>query len=130
MIGTSAPAVSEAGMSEARIRREHRLIRPHRDRLAIGDLPATRHDDEAPRDAKDRLHVVVDDDEGPAALVELPDRRDDVLAQSRMHAREGLVEEQHRGFEHQASPKLEQLLLSAGEILGAELLEGCEIQKL
>src|SRR5262249_956629 len=77
-----------------------------------------------------RLHVVIDHDEGPAAVVEFPDRRDDVLAQSRMHPGKGFVEEQHRGFQHQASPKLEQLLLSAGEIFGVELLEGREIQEL
>src|SRR5215468_10019770 len=117
-------------MSEACIRRKHGLIHPHDARLAVGDLPAPRHDDEAPREAKDRLHVVVDDDEGPPPLVEFADRRDDLLAQSRMHAREWLVEEQYRGFQHQTTPKLEQLLLSAGEVLGLELLDRRQIQEL
>src|SRR5499425_2443748 len=117
-------------MSEACIRRKHGLIHPHDGRLAVGDLSAPRHDDEAPREAKDRLHVVVDDDEGPPALVELPDRSDDLLAQSRMHARERLVEEQYGGFQHQTAPELEQLLLSAGEVLGLELLDRRQIQEL
>src|SRR5215467_7549223 len=47
-----------------------------------------------------------------------------------MHARERLVEEQYRGFQHQTAPELEQLLLSAGEVLGLELLDRRQIQEL
>jgi len=92
------------------------LIRPHRVRGAIGDLAAARHDHEAPRDAQDRLHVVIDDHERPPALVELPDARHELVAQPRMHARERLVEEQHRGLQHQAAPELQQLLLPTREV--------------
>src|SRR5262252_3978701 len=47
-----------------------------------------------------------------------------------MHARERLVEEQDRGLQHQTAPELEQLLLSAREVLGLELLDRRQVQEL
>src|SRR5437870_1674383 len=86
-------------MSEPRIGGQHGLIRPHRVRLTVGDLAPARHDDEAPRDAQDGLHVVIDDDERPAALVELANPVEELVMQPRMHASERLVQEQHSGPE-------------------------------
>src|SRR5215813_3090866 len=47
-----------------------------------------------------------------------------------MHARERLVEKQDRGLQHQTAPELEQLLLSAREVLGLELLDRRQVQEL
>ncbi len=66
---------------------------------------------------------MIDDHERPAALVELADPRHELVAQPRVHARERLVEEQHRGLQHQAAPELQELLLPAREVSGMELLE-------
>src|SRR3989442_327274 len=58
-------------ISESGIGGQHGLIRPDRVRRAVGDLAPASHDDEAPRDAQDGLHVVIDDNERPPTAVEL-----------------------------------------------------------
>src|SRR5216117_827075 len=99
-------------ISESGIGGQHGLIRPDRVRRAVGDLAPARHDDETPRDAQDGLHVVIDDNERPPTAVELANPLEELVTKPRMNAAERLVEEQHRGLQHQAAPELQQLLLA------------------
>src|SRR3989441_4693245 len=104
-------------ISESGIGGQHGLIRPDRVRRAVGDLAPARHDDETPRDAQDGLHVVIDDNERPPTAVELANPLEELVTKPRMNAGERLVEEQHRGLQHQAAPELQQLLLATRQVL-------------
>src|SRR2546427_13102219 len=86
-------------ISESGIGGQHGLIRPDRVRRAVGDLAPASHDDEAPRDAQDGLHVVIDDNERPPTAVELANPLEELVTKPRMNAGERLVEEQHRSEE-------------------------------
>src|SRR2546425_1212343 len=116
-------------ISESGIGGQHGLIRPDRVRRAVGDLAPAPHDDETPRDAQDGLHVVIDDNERPPTAVELANPLEELVTKPRMNAGERLVEEQHRGLQHQAAPKLQQLLLAARQVLRRQPLDVGERQE-
>src|SRR5215469_18865607 len=77
---------------QPRIRRQHGLVRAHGCRRAVRDLAAPRHHDEPAGDAENRFHVVVDDDECAAGLMELLNALDQLVSEARMDAGERLVE--------------------------------------
>src|SRR5215467_14404902 len=126
---TSQGAESAAAISQPRIGREYGRVFADVGRRAVGDLAPAGHHDEALREAQDRFHVVVDDDEGATGLVKLLDAPDQLVAQMRVDAGERLVQEQDVGLQHQAAPQLEQLLLAAREVLGMQLGEVAEVQE-
>src|SRR2546427_2680715 len=110
-LAASAGAVPFVGvtMLEPSVRGEHGLVAPHHGREAIGDLlPPSQHH-QPPGDPHDGFHVVVDDDKRPSRPMKVLNALDQLVPQVGMDAREGLIEEQNSGLQHQRAPELEEL---------------------
>src|SRR5664280_3654941 len=81
-------------MRGSQIRFDHaRVVRDFLWR-ALGDLLAVAHADDLLRDRHDDAHVVLDDEDRDAALVDLADDRDRLLDLGGVEPREVLVEEE------------------------------------
>ncbi len=84
--------------------------RPFRER------PPLAHDDHRVADRHHQVHVVLDEQDGDAALgCQALDVARQLLHLRRVHPGARLVEHEQRGIGHQHAPELEQLLLAAGQ---------------
>src|ERR687895_634442 len=90
---------------------------------ALGDRPAAVEHDHVVAQAHHQVHVVLDQEEGPALLVELAHERGDAVEQRRVDAARRLVEQDRLRVGHQHAGELEQLLLAVGEVARLDALE-------
>src|SRR5664279_3485815 len=90
---------SQIGLDHARVVRDFL-------RRALRDLLAVAHAEETLRDRHDDAHVVLDDEDRDAALVDLADDRDRLLDLGRVEPREVLVEEEDVGLRREGARHL------------------------
>src|SRR5207253_3256899 len=77
----------------------------------------------------DDLHVVLDEQDGLAAVAELTDGLEEVVEEGPVHARGGLVEEDERRVPHQHAHELEELLLAIREVPRVLVTEPVELHE-
>ena len=85
-------------------------------RQALGELLAEIEHDDAVRQAHDRLHQVLDHQDGHAALADAADDADHVLDLGRVEAGQHLVEQQQQRPRGQRAGEFEPLLAGDGQV--------------
>ena len=120
-----------APLAGAEVGRDHGRIALHVGGRAFGDLAAAVEHDHVVGDVHDDAHVVLDQDDGDAALlVHVEDVARHVLLLVLVHAAHGLVEQQHLGLERQRAPQLHALAQAVGERRGRLLAQVLQLQEL
>src|SRR3989338_6204646 len=74
---------------------------------ALGDLLAVVEDEDGLAEPHDHLHVVLDEEHGPALVAQPADRVEQVVQQGPVHAGGGLVEEDQRAVAHEDAAELD-----------------------
>ena len=97
------------------VRSDHRRVLRDRCRRAIGNLSAEVENGDVAADAHHQPHVVVDEQDGQAVLVELLDQRPYPVLLGRVHSRGRLIEDQQMRIERERSGDLEPSLVAVGQ---------------
>ena len=111
-------------------RLEHAGIAPHPGERPLHELAPLGQDDDRIAQLGDEIHVVLDEDEGPALRVEVADARDQRFHESRIHPGAGLVQQDDRRVAHEDARQLEELFLASRERLGGIVSQGRQVHEL
>src|SRR5207253_4780904 len=87
--------------SATEVRFDDALVGLDHARRPLGDLLAVVQHEDGLAEPHDDLHVVLDEQDGLAAVAELTDGLEEVVEERPVHARGGLVEEDERRVPHQ-----------------------------
>src|SRR5205823_7359677 len=123
------PAARVASGSATEVRFNDALVGLDHARRPLGDLLAVVQHEHGLAEPHDDLHVVLDEQDGLAAVAELTDGLEEVVEEGPVHARGGLVEEDERRVPHQHAHELEELLLAVREVPRVLVTEPVELHE-
>src|SRR2546428_10567832 len=115
--------------SATEVRFDDALVGLDHARRPLGDLLAVVQHEHGLAEPHDDLHVVLDEQDGLAAVAELTDGLEEVVEEGPVHARGGLVEEDERRVPHQHANELEELLLAVREVPRVLVTESVELHE-
>src|SRR2546421_1818120 len=102
-------------------------------RRPFGDLLPVIEDEHGLAEAHDHLHVVLDEQHGLAGVAQPAHRVQQVVEERAVDAGRRLVEQDQRGFRHEHTHELDELLLAVGEVarvLAGQAAEPHELEQL
>src|SRR2546428_484757 len=126
---TRASAAATRAGSATEVRFDDALVGLDHARRPLGDLLAVVQHEHGLAEPHDDLHVVLDEQDGLAAVAELTDGLEEVVEEGPVHARGGLVEEDERRVPHQHAHELEELLLAVREVPRVLVTEPVELHE-
>src|SRR5437762_2435348 len=123
-------AALRCSSAPAHVRLLHRRIRCNGIESSLGQISSLGEHNDVVAQRRDRIHVMLDQQNRAALIGERSQVLCDLARQRRIHAGDRLVEQNELRVRHQYAPDFEKLLLSAGERRCGDVEQTHEIQAL